>query len=185
MGKNTVEIKNPDAPMTDKQTYKLYMITGVTLYYMDKYPYTIQEASDLIDAALNGKAYHTRVELAQHEGAKVSWTDVGKDYREDTKPRGYAHAMELLAGEEDEEEDEDLQTPAPQKQGKTKDQKIAALKKDYEKKLKDLEKPTSTTQTRKKKSSEPAPDKTQAEILGETFGINPEKLERMLKAFAM
>lgn len=175
MAKTKVKIQNPDAPMTDKQTYKLYMITGVTMYYMSEYPYTIQEASDLIDRAMNGEAYHVRVETAQHEGSKVSWTDVGKQYREDTKPKGYKSAMEMLTDTPAEEEDEELddqepvdeltmlrarvaeleKKPAPQKQGLTKAQKRAALQKKAERDLKASDKPKSAPQQSKKKKSAP------------------------------
>ncbi len=95
-------IKNPDAPMSDKQSYLLYRITGITLYYLESKPFTVKEASDLIDAAKNGKAYHTRLALAE-VGGKVSAKDVHKDYRTDTKPRGYATKIKGFIGEEEPE----------------------------------------------------------------------------------
>lgn len=192
----TVEIKNPDAPMTDKQTYKLYMITGVTMYYMDVFPYTIQEASDLIDRAMNGEAYHVRVETAEHEGAKVSWTDVGKAYRSDPKPKGYAHAMVMLTGDED-DEPEVSEEPTPAKQGKTKAQKKAALTAEYERKLKALDTPTPKKKNtpkpqdtpKSKSSGNNKPTQEQGEdavyqLLAEQSGIDIEKIRRMAAAFA-
>lgn len=194
----TVEIKNPDAPMTDKQTYKLYMITGVTMYYMDEYPYSVQQASDLIDRAMNGEAYHVRVETAEHEGSKVSWTDVGKSYRSDPKPKGYAHAMVMLTGDED-DEPEVSEESTPAKQGKTKAQKRAALTAKYEHELRALDTPTQKKKNTPKPKSQDTPkpkssgnDKPTKEegedavyqLLAETSGIDIEKIRRMAAAFS-
>lgn len=208
--RKTIEIKNPEAPMTSKQTYKLMMVTGVTLYYMDVYPYTIQEASDLIDRAMNGDAYRVRVELAQHEGAKVSWEDVGKDYRDDTKPRGYKASMEMLTGEEEVEEeaeegdDEDeiqllkarlaeleaSKTPAPvkntQPQGTTKAQKRAALQRKAEKQLRKDQKEHPEPPPAKKKSSDDngkAKRDAVIELLAEQSGLDVNRIKALQKAF--
>lgn len=181
-----VTIQNPDAPMTDKQTYKLYMITGVTMFYMDVYPYTKGEASALIDRALNGEAYHVRVETAQYEGSKVSWTDVGKQYREDTKPKGYKTAMDMLSAEEEEEEPEEVEAdtdpdeiaaleaqlkelkdqksaPAKAPKGKTRYQKMQSLKAKYERELKTLEEQEETpppAKVKKNKKNQSSDDHT-------------------------
>ena len=182
-----VEIQHPNAPMTDKQTYKLYIITGVTMYYMEVYPYTIQEASDLIDEALNGGAYKVRVETAQHEGARISWEDVGKGYRSDKKPTGYAKAMTMLA-DEDEVEEEEVSEPA-QKQGKTKYQRKQSLKAKYERDLKKLEEQEDEPPPAKKGKSSgnttPKADDMEAIIalLAANYGVDEEKLRRMQKAF--
>ena len=202
-----IEIKNPDNPMTNKQSYKLMMVTGVTLYYMEEYPYTIQEASDLIDSAMNGKAYHVRVELAQHEGAKVSWKDVGKDYRSDPKPRGYKAAMEMLDEpeevEEEEAEEDELailkariaeleanKTPAkpkPEPQGSTKAQKRAALQRQAERNLKKHTKQNPEPPPAKKDKS--SDDNGQAKkdaviaMLAEQSGLDIDRIKQLQKAF--
>jgi len=196
--KSKVEIQNPDAPMTDKQTYKLYLITGVTMYYMDEYPYNIQEASDLIDRALNGEAYHVRVETAEWEGAKISWVDVGKQYRDNAKPKGYKTAMDMLgaptaAKKKDEPAEEpEVDEPTPQKQGKTKYQRAQSLTAKYERELKALEAeeeaPPPAKVKKNKKSAKKSSETIEADgdlltILSESFGIDKEKLQRMKDAF--
>lgn len=199
-----IEIQNPDAPMTDKQCYKLMMVTGVTLYYMDEYPYNRQEASDLIDEALNSKAYHVRVELAQHEGSKVSWEDVGKDYRDDPKPRGYKAAMEMLGEEEEVEEEEaeedeltilkariaELEKPKPkntQKQGSTKAEKRAALQRKAERDLKKHQKENPDPPPAKKQSSDDngkAKREAVITMLAEQSGLDPDRIRQLQKAFS-
>lgn len=201
--RKNIEIKNPDNPMTNKQSYKLMMVTGVTLYYMESYPYTIQEASDLIDQALNGKAYHIRVELAQHEGSKVSWEDVGKDYRNDTKPKGYKQAMTMLGEEEEVEEEEaeedeiailkarlaelEKPKPKPQPQGTTKAQKRAALQRKFEGKLKKHTKQNPEPPPAKKDKS--SDDNGQAKkdaviaMLAEQSGLDIDRIKQLQKAF--
>jgi hypothetical protein len=124
-----ITIRNPNNPMTDKQSYLLYRITGVTLYYLEEKPFTVKEASDLIDAAKNGKAYHTRLALAE-AGGKVSSTNVHKDYRKDTKPRGYATKMTEIIGEHVEKQNKRraaAKEPAAAKKTTTKQTKAQKL----------------------------------------------------------
>lgn len=103
------EVKNPNAPMSDPQSYRLYLMTGVDVRETEL---TKGEASAHIDAIVKGKCYHTRVALAELEDAVIKRQDVHKSNRKHSKPRGYATAMEFLMGE--------VEAPEPEPKPKAK-----------------------------------------------------------------
>ena len=96
MGKN-VEIRNPNAAMSSRQSYMMYLMTGVDVRETDL---TKGLASGVIDNIVNGKCYHARVTCAGLENAVIKRKDVHKSHRKDTKPRGYAAAMAAVTEEE-------------------------------------------------------------------------------------
>lgn len=106
MRKN-VEIKNPNAAMSSRQSYCVYLMTGVDVRETDL---TKGLASDVIDNINSGKCYHARVTCAGLDGSEIKRKDVHKSHRKDTKPRGYAAAMAAVTEEE---------TPAPKKKTAT------------------------------------------------------------------
>jgi len=79
------KITDPDSPANDRQTYALYMVTGVDVRGLDL---TKGVASELIDAAKNSRSRHVRVELIKHGGIAKK-ADVHRNYRGDPKPKGY------------------------------------------------------------------------------------------------
>jgi hypothetical protein len=90
MGKTKEErykIKDPDAPMSDNQSYALYSMTGVDVRGITDM--TKGQASELIDAAKNGGAKKVRLGLSQIEGALVKTRDVHKNMRAEKSPVGY------------------------------------------------------------------------------------------------
>lgn len=110
------EIKNPDAPMSDRQCYALLTTTGVTFFDSEPEdrPFTKGETSDMLDAINNdGKAYHMRLKLAE-AGGEAKRNDVHKKFRKGTKPRGYVAKMAEALGEE---------APAPVKKAAAKNTK--------------------------------------------------------------
>lgn len=96
MGKN-VEIRNPNAAMSGRQSYMMYLMTGVDVRETDL---TKGLASGIIDKIVNGKCYHARVTCAGLDGAEIKRKDVHKSHRKDSKPRGYKAAMAAAIGEE-------------------------------------------------------------------------------------
>lgn len=108
---NNVEIRKPNAAMSSRQSYMLYLMSGVDVR---ETKLTKGEASAIIDNIVNGKCYHARVTLAGLEGSEIKRQDVHKSHRKDSKPRGYVQAMAAAIGEEEEE------TPAPKAKAKPK-----------------------------------------------------------------
>lgn len=98
MGKN-VEIRKPNSPMSGRQSYMLYLTTGVDVRDTKL---TKGLASQIIDNIVNGKCYHARVTLAGLDGSVIKRKDVHKSHRKDSKPKGYAVAMTAAIGEVEE-----------------------------------------------------------------------------------
>jgi hypothetical protein len=162
MGKN-VEIKNPASPMSDRQSYCIYSLTGVDVREIDM---TKQQASDVIDAINGDHAYHVRLKLAQN-GGRVARKDVHKNFRSHSKPKGYVTAMKQLTPE-----------PEPKEKKKPKEKKASGVGLDW---LGKQEKPSKPVTESK---PTPKPKKKAAKITGlEDVDFTDPQVIRIVQAF--
>ena len=104
MGK-AVTITKPNSPATNRQTYAIYLMTGVDVRGDEKDGLfeailTKQTASDIIDMIMSGQAYVARI-MALEAGGIAKKADVHKGHRSDPKPKGYADKIKALTEEEE------------------------------------------------------------------------------------